>query len=290
MHHGTVPLGRRMTALAFAISLAATALLATACTGPPSSVSETDTAPVEIVLASTTSTEDSGLFEVLLPAFEGDNPGILVKVVAVGTGEALQLGRNKDVDVLLVHSTADEEQFVSEGYGVSRSDVMFNDYVVLGPQGAEVLDGNAADVFAKLAGSGVEFVSRGDDSGTHKKERSLWKAAGVDTAAVAGYLETGQGMGETLRIASEKQAYTLTDRATYLALQDTLDLEVVYEGDAGLRNQYGVLVVAGAMQQDAAAVFADWITSEAGQEVIAGFGVEKYGRQLFVPNASGGTK
>lgn len=285
MHHLAAPRLRRAAAIAIAALLVVAAVSLAACTGPSGALDANNaTAPVEIVLASTTSTEDSGLFTVLLPAFESDNPGIRVKVVAVGTGEALQLGRNKDVDVLLVHSTADEELFVAGGYGTGRMDVMYNEYVIVGPEGSQQFSGDVEDVFARLADTGVEFISRGDDSGTHKKERSLWAKAGVDPGTLAAYRETGQGMGETLRIASEKQAHTITDRATFLALQDTLDLDVVYEGP-GLRNQYGVIVVEGALQQEAAGVFAGWVTSDAARNVIGEFGVEKYGQPLFVPNA-----
>jgi len=250
----------------------------------------------ELVLASTTSTQDSGLFDELIPAFEEANPEYKVKVIAVGTGEALELGRNKDADVLLVHAKADEEAFVAEGFGVERADVMYNDFVLVGPESdpAGVKDaadaGAAMQAIAKAGEAGkAKFVSRGDDSGTHKKELKLWAAAGVEPTptpeADEWYEETGQGMGETLTIASEQEAYTLADRATFLAQQDALELTILLEKDETLLNQYGVIAVTEAQNQEGAQAFYDWVLSEEGQQVIGEFGVEKYGQQLFVPNA-----
>jgi tungstate transport system substrate-binding protein len=275
---------RRLGAMAFAV------LLVSALTGcqSPGSTSE-PTVQREVILASTTSTEDSGLFEALIPAFKDANPEYSAKVIAVGTGEALQLGRTKDADVLLVHAKSDEETFVEEGYGVERADVMYNDFVIVGPSDnpARLPSADVAAAMKILASNDAVFVSRGDDSGTNKKELKLWAAASVSPTASPDleYLETGQGMGETLKVASEKAAYTLTDRATFLSMKDALDLEVIVEKDANLLNQYGVIVVEGARNQAGGQAFFDWIVSDDGQQVIAEYGVEEYGEPLFVPNA-----
>jgi len=242
----------------------------------------------DLILASTTSTQDSGLFEVLLPAFEEAYPEYSVKVLAVGTGAALELGRNKDADVLLVHAPDAEKEFVANGYGTERRKVMYNDFVFVGPpsdpagiQGME----SATEALAAIAEAQAAFISRGDDSGTNKKELKLWDAAGVEPSG-DWYQETGQGMGDVLRIASEKQAYTMADRATYLNLKDTLDLEILVEGDPELFNQYGVLPVTDAGNPEGAEAFADWITSpDAQQGVIAEYGTEEFGQPLFTPNA-----
>ena len=250
--------------------------------------------PVEVsdvVLSSTTSTQDSGLFDVLIPAFEDANPEYKVQVIAVGTGEALKLGETKDADVLLVHAKASEEEFVENGFGIERKDVMYNDFVIVGPDadpsGVKASADMTAAITALYTGK-APFISRGDDSGTHKKELSLWKSFGLTTPtpeANAWYESTGQGMGETLKIASEKAAYTLTDRATYLTMQDELDLVIVREGDTGLLNQYGVIVVTDATNQEGGQAFFDWILSPEGQVVIGEFGVEEFGQPLFIPNA-----
>ncbi|MBW6467695.1 MAG: extracellular solute-binding protein [Coriobacteriia bacterium] len=246
--------------------------------------------PVEVtsvILASTTSTEDSGLFGVLVPAFQDDYPQYRIDVVAVGTGQALEIGRNKDADVLLVHAKADEEQLVADGYGIERRDVMYNDFVIVGPEAdpAGIAGGDdAAAALTAISEGGHTFVSRGDDSGTHKKELSLWSAAGIEPAG-DWYLSIGQGMGDTLNMASESEAYTLADRGTYLAMKDRIDLVVVVEGDEALFNPYGVIVVTDANNLDGAQAFADWIVSPAGQDIIREFGVDTYGEPLFVPNA-----
>jgi tungstate transport system substrate-binding protein len=257
----------------------------------------------EVILASTTSTQDSGLFDAIVPAFEKANPGYKVKVIAVGTGEALKLGENKDADVILVHAKADEEKFVANGFGKERKDVMFNDFLIVGPASDPAAVKASADTTAAMlaieksgsAGTAV-FVSRGDDSGTNKKELKLWAAAGVEPTptpeADTWYLSTGQGMGETLKIASEKAGYTLTDRATYLSMKDALDLEVLMGAPSvkentqkALLNQYGVIVVTGAKNEAGGQVFSDWIVSPGAQALIGTFGVDTYGQQLFVPNA-----
>ncbi len=240
-----------------------------------------------ITLASTTSTRDSGLFEHLLPLFEAQT-GIAVHVVAVGTGQALDLGRRGDADVLLVHDRASEDAFVAGGYGLPRRDVMYNDFLLAGPsadpahvRGAE----KAAGALAKIAAAKAPFASRGDDSGTHKAELRIWKAAGVDPKPASGtwYRETGSGMGATLGVASELGAYVLTDRATWAAFQNRRELVVLVEGDPALRNPYGVIVVDPKrfphVKAELAGRFADWITSTEGRRAIESFRVE--GKQVF---------
>ncbi|MHB9150399.1 MAG: ABC transporter substrate-binding protein [Thermoleophilia bacterium] len=242
----------------------------------------------EIILASTTSTQDSGLFDVLLPEFTRAYPQYTVNVIAVGTGEALKLGEQKDADVLLVHAPASEKEFIANGFGTERRLVMYNDFVLNGPEtdpaGVKGMT-DAAAAFAKIAAAKARFVSRGDDSGTHKKELQIWKAASVEPGGQDWYESIGQGMAEALRIASERQGYTLSDRATYLSLKEGLQLVVVVEGDKILFNQYGVIPVTDATNAQGAQDFMDWITSSEGQAVIKGYGVEKFGQPLFVPNA-----
>jgi len=243
--------------------------------------------PTKVVLASTTSTQDSGLFDELIPAFEEAYPEYQVEVIAVGTGEALELGQNKDADVLLVHAKAKEEQFVEDGYGVERVDVMYNDFIVVGPPAdPAAIKGmtDASDAFTKIANAQATFVSRGDDSGTHTKELSIWEEAGIEPSG-PWYMSTGQGMGDVLKIASETPGYTLSDRATFLALEDTLALEIDVEGDPALFNQYGCIVVTDANNQEGGQAFWDWIISDEGQAVIETYGVEEYGEPLFIPNA-----
>ncbi len=244
-----------------------------------------------ITLASTTSTENSGLFAHLLPQFT-QSTGIAVRVVAVGTGQALRIARNGDADVLLVHHRPSEEAFVAEGYGLRRYDVMYNDFVLLGPRadpaGLRGLD-DAAAALARVAAARAPFASRGDDSGTHKKELGLWAAAGLDPSAASGswYRETGSGMGATLNAAAAMGAYALSDRATWRAFANKGDLEVLVEGDERLFNPYGVILVNPARHPHVHAregqAFIDWLVSETGQKAIADFRVD--GRQLFFPNA-----
>lgn len=245
--------------------------------------------PEQIVLASTTSTEDSGLFGALLPAFERDEPGYNVLVVAVGTGEALEIGRRADADVLLVHAPPAESVFVSQGHARERLPVMYNDFIIVGdtsdPAGIRG-ERDAVAALRSIANQSQAFVSRGDRSGTHSKELQLWREAGVnpDTLhAKSWYLEIGQGMGETLGFASEKGAYTLSDRGTFLARAATLRLGVLSEGDPRLRNLYHVITVQRARNPEGAATFAAWLTSEKGRAVIEHFGVERFGQPLFRP-------
>ncbi|NLF52235.1 MAG: solute-binding protein [Leptolinea sp.] len=244
----------------------------------------------EIILATTTSTRDSGLLDTLLPEFEKSS-GIKVKMVAVGSGAALTMGQEGNADVLLVHSPAAEEKYMEEGYGKDRVLVMHNDFVVVGPEDDPAgISGAAttADAFKAIADAGSIFVSRADNSGTHSKELAIWKQLSL-TPEGDWYLQSGQGMGETLRIASEKACYTLTDRSTYLSLKDTLDLSILYEGEKSLLNIYHVITVNpdkhSNLNYDGAKAFADWIVSAETQKIIATFGTEKFGQPLFFADA-----
>lgn len=245
-----------------------------------------------IILSTTTSTQDSGLLDFLLPIFT-EETGIEVKTIAVGTGKALQMGRDGEADVLLVHSKADEIKFVEEGYGTERRDVMYNDYILVGPKDDPLnlktdYPNNILEGLKRIAEKEAVFVSRGDDSGTHKKELSIWKTANIEPSG-AWYLEAGAGMGDVLKITSEKQGYTISDRGTYLSMRDVLDLEIIIEGDENLFNQYGVIPVNPEKNPhvniDAAIEFMNWITSDRVQDLIKEFGVEEYGQPLFIPNA-----
>jgi tungstate transport system substrate-binding protein len=246
--------------------------------------------PREVVLASTTSTEDSGLFEQLLPAFQKEHPQYRVRVIAVGSGEALRLAARGDADVVLTHSPGAEREFMAAGHGESRRLVMFNDFVIVGPDAgpATACGGlNAAVALACILEAGGLFISRGDDSGTHVRERELWTSAGLEPERER-YLEAGQGMGAVLMMASEKQAYTLADRGTFLSLRDRLRLSVLVEGDPVLLNRYSVTVVRYASNLEGARAFADWITSPTAQTLIGKFGVARFGRPLFTPIAETG--
>jgi tungstate transport system substrate-binding protein len=245
-----------------------------------------------ITVASTTSTEQSGLFGHLLPRFTSAT-GISVKVVAVGTGQALDIGRRGDADVVFVHDRVAEEKFLSEGFAVKRHDVMYNDFVVIGPKTdpAHIAGGkDVAEALRKIAAAKATSVSRGDRSGTHEAELRLWKEAGVDLASAKGawYREIGQGMGAALNMASSDNAYLLSDRGTWLSFKNRGDLTVLTEGDKRLFNQYGVMLVnparhAGVRAKDGQA-FIDWLISAEGQKTIAEYKVG--GEQLFFPNAS----
>jgi tungstate transport system substrate-binding protein len=243
-------------------------------------------------LATTTSTQDSGLLDELLPMFEQQS-GIKVKVVAVGSGQAMELGRRGDADVLLVHSPAAERRFMEQGFGAKRLAVMYNDFVVVGPaeDSAQIkATPVAAEAFKDVAAGKTPFVSRGDDSGTHTKEREIWKAAGLQPEG-DWYISAGAGMAQALRVANERQAYILTDRATYLTLKNELDLVVLVEGDERLLNRYSVITINPArhphVQVDEAARFAEFMVSAKGQTTIGAFGVERFGQRLFVPDAAG---
>lgn len=257
--------------------------------------------PQVLRLATTTSTADSGLLDAILPVFE-EEFNAQVDVVAVGTGQALELGTNGDADVVLVHARAREDAFVEAGDGINRLDVMYNDYIIVGPTtdpaGVSGLS-TAKDALAAIAAAEAVFVSRGDDSGTHTKEKSLWTAAGLEPSTDAGwYNSIGQGMGETLIFANERQGYTLTDRATWLAQQANLPnlaimvggATIADNGDSALLNPYGVIPVNPDKHEginfDLATEFANWITSVETQELISAFGQEEYGQALFYPSSA----
>lgn len=245
-----------------------------------------------IVVASTTSTQDSGLFDYLLPMFE-KNAGVDVRVVAVGTGEAIELAERGDADVLFVHYKPDEEAFVAAGHGVKRFPVMYNDFIIVGPKadpaGVAGME-NATEAFAKIADSEAAFASRGDDSGTHQKELEIWQAADVDVAAASGgwYRDLGQGMGPTLNTAAGMDAYTLTDRGTWISFNNRQNLAVLVAGDPELFNQYGVILVNPEKHPHVKAkpgqAFIDWLVSAEGQKAIASYKLK--GKQLFYPNAN----
>ncbi len=245
-----------------------------------------------IVVQSTTSAEHSGLFDAILPAFR-EQTGIEVRVVAVGTGQAIKNAANGDGDVLLVHDRLAEDKFVADGHGVSRADVMYNDFVVVGPLGDPAGVASMADVlaaFRKIADSGAPFASRGDDSGTHKAELRLWREAGIDAAAASGgwYRETGAGMGSTLNTAIGLGAYVMADRATWVSFGNKRDYRVMVEGDPRLFNQYGIILVNADRHPNVKArlgeTFVNWVLSTEGQAAIASYRVD--GRQVFFPNAT----
>ncbi len=249
-------------------------------------------AKTRIRMASTTSTQNSGLFDYLLPVFE-KKTGIKIDVVAVGTGAAIEIGKRGDADVVFVHAKEQELKAVEEGFFVNRHDVMYNDFVVIGPTNDPAkIKGikSATDAFKKIAESGSSFVSRGDKSGTNTKELSLWKKTGIVPAGQKWYLEVGQGMEKTQRIADEKRAYTLTDRGTWLATRDKdkLDMVIVLEGDPTLFNQYGVMAVnpekIKTVKFKEAMDFVNWIISKEGQDIVAAY-KDKNGNALFIPNA-----
>lgn len=248
-----------------------------------------------ITVQSTTSTQNSGLLDYLLPKFT-EKTGIEVHVVAVGTGQAIKNARNGDGDVLLVHAKSAEEKFVADGEGVKRFDLMYNDFVVVGPSADPAKVGGMKDAVAalqKIAAASAPFASRGDDSGTHKKEKSLWKAAGVDIAAASGgwYRETGSGMGATLNAGVGMGAYVLTDRATWISFKNKGDFKIQVEGDKSLFNQYGIILVNPEKHKNVKVewgqAFVDWMLGKEGQAAIAAYKVD--GQQLFFPNAQPGS-
>ena len=290
-----------LTACGSAVPTAAPATEVPAATEAPATEAPT-AAPTEapvvapanpnIILATTTSTQDSGLLDVLVPMFE-EQTGYVVQTVAVGTGEALKMGEEGNADVLLVHAPSSEVALMDAGFGKDRMLVMHNDYIIVGPAAdpAAIKGLGPKDAFLAIYNAGANFVSRGDDSGTHKKEVSFWKKAEKDPAAEKPewFIETGQGMGASLTVASEKGAYILTDRATYLANKDNLELDILLEGNNAFLNVYHVITVNPekwpAVNYDGAMAFAKFITDPATQAVIAEFGVEKFGQPLFIPDA-----
>ena len=267
--------------LAFAL-----ALCVSAAAGYPPAIAEDRS----IVVASTTSTQDSGLFGYLLPIFKAKT-GIDVKVIAQGTGQALDTARRGDADVVFVHAKSQEEKFLAEGFGVKRFDVMYNDFVLIGPKGdpAGVKGKDIETALKTIQAKSAPFVSRGDRSGTHAAELALWKQAGIDIAASKGpwYREIGQGMGAALNTAQAMNGYVLSDRGTWLSFRNRGDLEIVVEGDKRLFNQYGVMLVNPekypSVKKELGQAFVDWLISPEGQAAIAGYKID--GRQLFFPDA-----
>jgi tungstate transport system substrate-binding protein len=267
------------------LALAFTAILAV--TVPAS------TQDKSITVASTTSTENSGLFKYLLPIFK-EKTGIDVKVVALGTGQALDVGRRGDADVVFVHAKPLEEKFVADGEGVARYEVMYNDFVVIGPKSDPAKIAGSKDVleaFKKIAAAKASFISRGDKSGTHAAELKYWKEAGIDPETGKGswYKEIGQGMGAALNTASSSNSYVLSDRGTWISFKNRGDLKIVVEGDRRLFNQYGVMLVNPAkhpnVKKELGQTFIDWLVSPEGQKTIANYKID--GEQLFFPNATG---
>ena len=244
-----------------------------------------------IILATTTSTQDSGLLDGLIPVFE-KKTDYFVKTVAVGSGQAMAMGQKGEADVLLVHSPEAEKKFVAEGYGINRRLIMHNDYIIVGPaEDAAKIKGtkSSAESLKKIASTRSLFLSRGDNSGTHSKEKAIWRSAGINPEGEKWYQQTGLGMGQTLNVAAEKKGYTLADQGTYLALKKNLGLDILVEGDAVLLNIYHVIEVNPAkwpkVNVPGGKAFADFMVSKETQEVIKTFGVEKFGSPLFFPDA-----
>ncbi|MBC8019163.1 MAG: substrate-binding domain-containing protein [Verrucomicrobia bacterium] len=265
--------------------LLSTLLLLTLCAVP-----STWASPKAIILATTTSTQDSGLLDILVPMFEKEN-GFQVKTISVGSGQAMKMGEKGEADVLLVHSPDAEKKFMADGFGATRRLVMHNDFIILGPAAdpARVKGAKADEAMKRIAQTNSLFASRGDNSGTHAKENGLWKAAGVNPDGQKWYQQTGLGMGQTLNVAAEKRAYVLTDRATYLALKKNLGLDILVEGDGKLLNIYHVLEINPTrwpkVNNAGGKAFADFMVSKKTQEVISRFGVDKFGAPLFFPDA-----
>ena len=265
-------------------SILTSVLILAACNSTPANPA--------LILATTTSTQDSGLLDVLVPLFE-EQTGYTVNTVAVGTGQALKMGEEGNADVLLVHAPASEQALMDAGFGKDRALVMHNDFIIVGPASdpAGIRGNPVVEGFESITTSNAVFVSRGDDSGTHKAELAIWKKSGLDpkTDKPSWYLETGQGMGATLTIASEKSAYTLTDRATYLANTSNLQMDIIIEGEAALLNVYHVITVNPDKWPKAnfagATAFLEFLIDPGTQEVIGSFGMEEYGQPLFFPDA-----
>lgn len=273
----------------FGVLMGLAAVLGLLFSGTP--VAAKSHAQKNIILSTTTSTQDSGLLDVLIPIFE-KKTGYFVKTIAVGSGQAMAMGQKGEADVLLVHSPVAEKKFVAEGYGVNRRIIMHNDFVMVGPPSDPAgIKGvkSAAEAFKKIAASNAVFMSRGDNSGTHAKEKAIWKVTGIAYEGQKWYQQTGLGMGQTLAVAAEKKTYTLADRGTYLALKKNLGLDILTEGDAILLNIYHVIEVNPAkwpkVNAAGAKAFADFMVSQPTQKIIETFGVEKFGSPLFFPDA-----
>ncbi len=263
------------------------ALLALVAFGVPSARADTKT----IILATTTSTQDSGLLDVLLPVFEKDT-GYFVKTVSVGSGQAMKMGEKGEADVLLVHSPDAEKKMVEQGFAINRRLVMHNDFIIVGPPADPAKIRNvksSKDALKKIAAANALFLSRADNSGTNALEKKLWKAIGLNPEGQKWYQQTGLGMGETLNVTAEKKGYTITDRGTYLSLKKILGLDILVEGDPSLLNIYHVMEVNPAkwpkVNQAGAKAFADFMVSKKAQEIIKTFGVKKFGAPLFFPDA-----
>jgi len=279
-----------MRRLIFRTTALALILLLSACGQAPTTAGRTASVKkTNLILATTTSTQDTGLLDVLIPKFEKLYP-YTVKTIAVGSGEALAMGQRGEADVLLVHSPKSEEEFMAGGFGSSRKPVMHNWFVLVGPNSDPAGAAKAGSVSAALkaiSSTGAVFISRADESGTHKKELKLWDAAGIKPTG-AWYLQSGQGMGETLRIADQKNAYTLSDEGTYLALRSSLGLKIVRSGEKDLKNLYTVIVLSAKrfpnVNKKGALDFSRFVTGKAGQSIIRDFGRAKYGKALFTPD------
>ena len=295
---GRAPLPVRVMAVAIVAIAAVTLALAASVLGGCGSGSKSPDF-AELILATTTSVKDSGLLDdVVLPAFGSAHPGITVKTVAVGSGEAIAMGQRGDADVLIVHSPTDEEAFMADGYGTLLLPVAYNYFTIVGPEddpAGIASAATAAEAMKRIAQKGALFVSRGDKSGTNKKELKLWNAGGVTADPTqppegSWYVSTGQGMGETLQVASEKQGYTLTDLATYLTMKSTLDLAPLVKKSDDLRNQYDVIIVNQAkfatVNAAGAEFLAAYLTSPEGQQAIGAYGEAKFGERLFYPDAT----
>ena len=286
--------GEEATSQPAAASTKATTAQAATTTGTPAAPSPTPVpreGPKDVILATTTSTQDTGLLDVLVPEFEKET-GYNVKVIAVGTGQALAMGERGDADVMLVHAPSSEKKVVDEGVGLDRRLVMHNDFVLLGPSSDPAgvkSTTKATDALTKIFNAGSSFISRGDDSGTDKLEKALWKKANLDPKGKSWYEETGQGMGASLQVANQRDAYIMSDRGTFLAAK-SLSLVVVLEGDPALLNVYSVMQVNpdkfSLVNGPGGKAFADFMVSETAQNIIKDFGVEKYGQPLFIADAS----
>jgi tungstate transport system substrate-binding protein len=259
-------------------------ILLLACSLPAAAASKT------VILATTTSTQDSGLLDVLVPLFEKES-GFQVKTISVGSGQAMKMGGKGEADVLLVHSPDAEKKFMADGFGAGRRLVMHNDFIVVGPAAdpAKIKGASAAEALKRIAQSGAIFASRGDNSGTHAKEKGLWKGVAVNPEGQKWYQQTGLGMGQTLNVAAEKKGYTLTDRATYLSLKKGLGLVILVEGDSKLLNIYHVIELNQTkwpkVNAQGGKAFADFMVAKKTQELIGRFGVDKFGAPLFFPDA-----